>query len=244
MTEVALPTPVPMMVGNPIIKDELKPRSSTQTLQFDPEKHLAYTTAPKTFSMEEFGVISEKAISPVAISEPFPLFTEESVQTMRSEIFTKEVWDNCRWSTEFAHCQIRDYCDKYVFLGTILAFGALTVACRYAPFTYDAWKHPRTLEIISRIAGVDLIPAIDLEISNVNIATQGFDDGEAKTEANSDLPATKWHYDSYPFVCVVMLSDTTNMIGGETAIRKPSGEVIRVRGPQRVRPYWWFLMHG
>jgi hypothetical protein len=68
----------------------------------------------------------------------------------------------------------------------------------------------------------------------VNIATQGFDDGEAKNESNSDLPATKWHYDSYPFVCVVMLSDTTNMVGGETAIRKPSGEVIRVRGPQRV----------
>ena len=108
------------------------------------------------------------------------------------------------------------------------------VPCRYAPFTYDAWKHPKTLEIISRIAGVDLIPAIDLEISNINIATQGFDDGEVKTESNKDLPATKWHYDSYPFVCVVMLSDTTNMIGGETAIRKPSGEVIRVRGPQRV----------
>ena len=110
----------------------------------------------------------------------------------------------------------------------------LTRHCRYAPFTYDAWKHPRTLEIISRIAGVDLIPAIDLEISNINIATQGFSDGEAKESSNGDLPATKWHYDSYPFVCVVMLSDTTNMIGGETAIRKPSGEVIRVRGPQRV----------
>lgn len=106
---------------------------------------------------------------------------------------------------------------------------------RYAPFTYDAWKHPKTLEIISRIAGFDLIPAIDLKTSNVNIATQGFDDDdEVKTEANSDLPATKWHYDSYPFVCVVMLSDTANMISGETAIRKPSGGVIRVRGPQRV----------
>ena len=112
MTEVAMPAAIPTMLGKPIIREELKPRSSSQTLPFDPEKHLAYTTSPKTFSMEEFGVISEKSISPVAISEPFPLFTEETVQTMRSEIFTKEVWDNCRWSTEFAHCQIRDYCDK------------------------------------------------------------------------------------------------------------------------------------
>jgi hypothetical protein len=105
---------------------------------------------------------------------------------------------------------------------------------RYAPFTYDAWKHPKTLEKISRIAGVDLVPAIDLEISNINIATQGFSDGEIKASNSNDLPATKWHYDSYPFVCVVMLSDTTHMVGGETAIRKPSGEVVRIRGPQRV----------
>ena len=101
-----------MMVGKPILRDELKPRSANQPLQFDPVRHLAYTTDPKTFSMDEFGVISEKAISSVAISEPFPLFSEETVQAMRNEIFTKEVWDNCRWSTEFAHCQIRDYCEK------------------------------------------------------------------------------------------------------------------------------------
>ena len=112
MTEVAMPTAVPMMFGKPILRDELKPKSANQPLQFDPAKHLAHAEDPKTFSMDEFGVISEKAISPVAISEPFPLFTEETVQAMRSEIFTKEVWDNCKWSTEFAHCQIRDYCEK------------------------------------------------------------------------------------------------------------------------------------
>lgn len=117
MTEVAMPTAVPSsMFGKPIIQDELKPRSATQNVQFDPERHLAYTTAPKTYSMAEFGVISEKAISPVAISEPFPLFTEETVQAMRSEIFQQEVWDHCKWSTEFAHCQIRDYCEKSVLL--------------------------------------------------------------------------------------------------------------------------------
>jgi hypothetical protein len=108
---------------------------------------------------------------------------------------------------------------------------------RYAPYTYDAWKHPKTLSIISRIAGVDLVPAIDLEISNVNIATQGFDDGETKNESCDDLPATKWHYDSYPFVCVVMLSDASTMLGGETAIKRPSGEIIKVRGPQQVREF-------
>ena len=63
MTEIALPTPVPSTFGRPIIRDELKPRSATATIQFDPEKHLAHVSDPKTYSMAEFGVISEKAIS-------------------------------------------------------------------------------------------------------------------------------------------------------------------------------------
>lgn len=28
-----------------------------------------------------------------------------------------------------------------------------------------------------------------------------------------------WHCDAYPFVCVLMLSDVTEMIGGETALQ-------------------------
>ncbi|KIW03326.1 uncharacterized protein PV09_05538 [Verruconis gallopava] len=213
MTEIAVPAQVPNLLGKPILRDEVKPRSSLQSVQFDPEKHLSYKDSPKTYTLEDFGIVSDRAISPVAVTEPFPLFSEETVQIMRKELFTKEVWENCVVSTEFAHCQIRDY------------------AAKYAPFTYDAWKHPKTLEIISKLAGVDLVTNLDLEISNINVATQGFDDGEPKKEGDNDLPATKWHYDSYPFVCVVMLSDTTNMVGGETAIKKPSGEVVRIRGP-------------
>lgn len=44
----------------------------------------------------------------------------------------------------------------------------------------------------------------------------------------------KWHTDSYPFFCVTMLSDCTDMIGGETALRNGNGEVVEVRGPQMV----------
>jgi hypothetical protein len=40
-----------------------------------------------------------------------------------------------------------------------------------------------------------------------------------------------WHTDSYPFVCVLMLSDCTGMIGGETALRAANGGIIKVRGP-------------
>jgi hypothetical protein len=43
-----------------------------------------------------------------------------------------------------------------------------------------------------------------------------------------------WHRDSYPFVCVLMMSDTTGMVGGETALRTGTDEIKKVRGPQKV----------
>lgn len=61
------------------------------------------------------------------------------------------------------------------------------------------------------------------------------DEGVAGCPWEVDLgPIVDWHTDSYPFVCVTMLSDCREMIGGETAIRKGDGEVMKVRGPQMV----------
>jgi hypothetical protein len=105
---------------------------------------------------------------------------------------------------------------------------------------YDAWKNPETLRIISSIAGIELIPAIDLEIAHINLSAQSQEqmEGELRDlEANNGeqkLSAVDWHTDSYPFVCVTMLSDCTNMVGGETALRTGTGEIIKVRGPQMV----------
>lgn len=62
--------------------------------------------------MKELDLPEDVGISPVAVSEPFPLFTEEAVRTMRGEVFTKEVWDSCLHSTAFANCQIRGHCPK------------------------------------------------------------------------------------------------------------------------------------
>lgn len=97
---------------------------------------------------------------------------------------------------------------------------------------------------MSKVAGIDLVPAIDLEIGHVNVSVSteeeqkaalqkihegGMDDGD-------DTPVVGWHTDSYPFVCVLMLSDCTNMVGGETALRTGSGEIMKVRGPGMVSP--------
>ncbi len=117
---------------------------------------------------------------------------------------------------------------------------------------YDAWKNPETLAIISKIAGVDLVTEMDFEIAHINISVKSErqkaeeleafldrkltedDEGIAGCPWEDDKPIVDWHTDSYPFVCVTMLSDCTNMIGGETALRTGDGDTVKVRGPQMV----------
>jgi hypothetical protein len=128
----------------------------------------------------------------------------------------------------------------------------------YAPFIHQFWTSPEVLKIISNVAGVDLVPVFDYDICHTNIQLDT-DDEEAVREipiippgapvprgpdesgasAESNASATKhavvpWHRDSYPFVCVVMLSDARYMTGGETEIQRGDGTTTKVRSPQMV----------
>lgn len=103
---------------------------------------------------------------------------------------------------------------------------------------------------MSKIAGIDLVPAIDLEIAHINISVKSEEEKQDELQAvaeranyeadegiggcpwEDDKPIVGWHTDSYPFVCVVMLSDCTDMVGGETALRTGNGDIMKVRGPQ------------
>lgn len=108
---------------------------------------------------------------------------------------------------------------------------------RRAPFTYDAWYSPEVIARVSEIAGVELVPSFDFEIANINISIndQNIQLGVYEDKPDHDrTSAVAWHYDSFPFVCVTMLSDCTGMVGGETALRKPDGEIMKVRGPTMV----------
>ncbi|KUI60925.1 hypothetical protein VP1G_08110 [Cytospora mali] len=186
---------------------------------FNPAEHLNFSPPSKIHTMKEIG-LENSGVSPIAVSEPFPLFNEEAVMRFREEVLSKDVIENCQFSSNLSQCQLRGFASKY------------------APFVYDAWKNPEVLRIISNIAGIELIPAIDLEIAHINLSAQSQEqmEGELRdVQANGGeqkLSSVDWHTDSYPFVCVTMLSDCTNMVGGETALRTGSGEIIKVRGPQ------------
>ena len=99
---------------------------------------------------------------------------------------------------------------------------------------------------MSKIAGIDLVPAIDFDVGHINIsiddvtaevvsAHQHTTNGKhGRGDEEDDISAFAWHRDSYPFVCVTMLSDCTGMVGGETALRTGTGEIMKVRGPAMV----------
>ncbi|EOD48022.1 hypothetical protein UCRNP2_5239 [Neofusicoccum parvum UCRNP2] len=214
----------------PIIQDVAVEKKAGS--EFSPSKHLGYKEPEQIWSMEEIGYPKDKGVSPIAVSQPFQLFTEEAVHEMRREIFKPEVLENCKYSSNIAACQLRGYAPKY------------------APFTYDAWTNPETLAIISKVAGVDLVPVMDLEIAHINFSVKSEketkeelaiinkqkrfyadDEGIGGCPWEDDKPVVGWHTDSYPFVCVLMLSDCTNMVGGETALRTGHGDVMKVRGP-------------
>jgi hypothetical protein len=90
---------------------------------------------------------------------------------------------------------------------------------------------------MSKIAGVELVPVMDYEIGHINMSIPGnkkeYDSNTKISEDDGDA-IVGWHRDSYPFVCVLMMSDTTGMVGGETALRTGTGEIKKVRGPQKV----------
>lgn len=97
---------------------------------------------------------------------------------------------------------------------------------------------------------------MNIEIAHVNISVKSVQDARNELESakasaeqtsersskamrmdDDEKPVVGWHTDSYPFVCVTMLSDCTNMIGGETALRTANNEVLKVRGPDKVQQH-------
>ncbi|KAL4944914.1 hypothetical protein BDV06DRAFT_219849 [Aspergillus oleicola] len=229
-TLTSMPIPDPMAHSN--IEANAISSGIPKKVSFEPSKHLEFTPPSKVHTMKELGYAEDRGVSPIGVSEPFPLFSAEAIQQMRKEVLSDEVFEKWSYSSELAQCQLRGY------------------AADCAPFVYDAWKHPETLAIISRIAGVDLIPAMDFDIGHINLsifseeeknkalnamlekATRAAHQGVSGCAWEDDDPIVDWHTDSYPFVCVTMLSDCTGMIGGETALRTGDGQVVKVRGPQ------------
>ncbi|KAI9704285.1 MAG: hypothetical protein M1836_007146 [Candelina mexicana] len=217
----------------PIIDNDQRLVVSYNKSEFSALKDISFSPPSNIITMEEIGYRKDTGVSPVAVSEPFPLFSPETVARMREEVLSEDVWNSCRYSSDLAACQLRGF------------------APQHAKFVYDAWHNQETLAIISKIAGIELVPVMDFEIAHVNISVKSAeqtveelenytDNAARQTDVGIDdrrpekeKPVVDWHNDSYPFVCVLMLSDCSTMIGGETALKTASGGILKVRGPEK-----------
>ncbi|KAJ5215215.1 uncharacterized protein N7498_001622 [Penicillium cinerascens] len=159
------------------------------TSDFDPSIHLAYQKPKKIHTLSDIK-LENSPISEIASTNPFPFLSAEGMRAFRRELFSKDILDNYSYKTP----------------------------PRFAPFTYQFWTSPKALEIVSNLAGVDLIPVLDQEIchTNMQLGPEGLEG----------------HRDSYPFICVVMLSDTSTMTDGETEMQKGDGSTVKVRSPE------------
>ncbi|KAE8369843.1 hypothetical protein BDV27DRAFT_172036 [Aspergillus caelatus] len=187
--------------------------------EFDPARHLNIIPPKKILRMADIG-LEGVGISDTAVSEPFSLWTEDAVKQMRAEIFSEAMLENCQVSSSFASNMVRGYNAKL------------------APFIHKAYHSPELLEAVSAIAGIDLVPVFDYEVGHCNISFNEKKPTKAELEKmgeNGDSEAFSWHRDSFPFVCVTMLSDCRDMVGGETVIRTGDGRTMKTRGPTMGR---------
>jgi len=227
--------------------DKVEPYRAPPTIsevRFDPEKHLCFEPPQSFISLKELLLSEENAISPVAITDPFPLFTVEGVKQMRSDLFRREVVEKYGDRTQPGCYKMRGY-------------------SKDTPFVDSVWRHEKVLQACSQAAGVDLAVVYDYEIGHINVQYDALDNDTAIWDAlppvlppkHADSDSTvqahgpsdelasvgPWHRDCYPWVCVCMLSDPSNMVGGETGLRRGDGTIAKVKGPGIG---WAVMMQG
>lgn len=77
-------------------------------MPFDAKQHLNFQPPKNVHTMDELG-FADVGISPTAVSQPFPLFTEEEIKQMRAEVFSKVVVEECRISSASSASMIRGH---------------------------------------------------------------------------------------------------------------------------------------
>ena len=105
-------TGMPKPAFKPIIQQSKAQKRKLEQISFDPREHLAYEEPKSTVMMKDIGKDETVGVSPVAVCEPFSLFTPECVQKMRDEVLSEEVLKNCSYESNIAAMQLRGYAPK------------------------------------------------------------------------------------------------------------------------------------
>jgi hypothetical protein len=110
--DVMPPPAMPKRTFKPII-DGRSVKRQLPNVEFDPVQHLAFEPPESILMMTDIGYTKDTGISPVALSEPFRLFTTEAIQKFRDECLSDDVFATCAVKSNIAACQVRGYAPKY-----------------------------------------------------------------------------------------------------------------------------------
>lgn len=80
--------------------------------EFNPQTHLAFKAPSEVIMMKDLGYAEDTGVSPVAVSQPFQLFSPEAIQQMRAEVLSPQVLETCQYKSNIAACQLRGYSPK------------------------------------------------------------------------------------------------------------------------------------
>lgn len=89
-----------------------QPEKPPPSVTFDAKTHIEFVPPSSIIQMTDIGYPEDTGVSPVAVSQPFQLFSMEAIHHMRSEIFKADVMKNCKYSSNIAAAQLRGYSAK------------------------------------------------------------------------------------------------------------------------------------
>lgn len=95
-------------VFKPIIQDA-PIKQKTGEVDFDPKKHIEFKPPTEIIMMKDLGFAEDTGVSPIAVSQPFQLFSQDAIHLMRGEVMDPTVMEECKYRSNIAACQIRGY---------------------------------------------------------------------------------------------------------------------------------------
>jgi hypothetical protein len=105
---VEMPTATPH-VDAPPLADKGYGKDQSQASTFHPDHHLAFQPPESILSMKDIGYDEGVGISPMAVSQPFQLFSPKAVQNFRNEILSPKVLEKYSCQSNIAASHLRGF---------------------------------------------------------------------------------------------------------------------------------------
>lgn len=84
-------------------------RTEPHAAAFHPDQHLAFQPPESIMSMKDIGYGEGVGVSPMAVSQPFQLFSPKAVQNFRNEILSPKVLEKYSCQSNIAASHLRGF---------------------------------------------------------------------------------------------------------------------------------------